>query len=102
MPRKLPPPTAPPRSLPSPTQDWIALSPTTAPELPDYGRIPTIAPPGAHRIAPVLEEMKRSGMKIDRENYIWMEYGAEPPDWGPELEAELPPELQDWSRFEKD
>jgi hypothetical protein len=44
--------------------------------------------------------MKRDGLTIDRENYIWCAYGADPREWGPELEAELPPELQDWSVFE--
>jgi hypothetical protein len=42
----------------------------------------------------VLERMKRDGLPIDRENYIWAAYGATPPEWGPELEAELPVELQ--------
>jgi hypothetical protein len=44
--------------------------------------------------------MKRPGMTIDRENYIWKAYG--PPEWGPELEAELSQELQDWSQFERE
>jgi hypothetical protein len=50
----------------------------------------------------VLESMRRACMTIDRENYIWKAYGADPPEWGPELEAELPQELQDWSQFERE
>jgi hypothetical protein len=35
----------------------------------------------------VLESMKRAGMTIDLENYIWKASGADPPEWAPELEA---------------
>jgi hypothetical protein len=54
------------------------------------------------RVDFVLKAMRRSGMTIDRENYIWKAYGADPPEWSAELEleAELPAELRDWSQFE--
>lgn len=72
MPRKLP-PNAPP--------GWIPASP----------------PDGTKSTHHVLESMKRDGLTIDRENYLWRAYGADwEGEWGPELEAELPEELRDW------
>ena len=37
---------------------------------------------------------------MTRENYISLAWGDPLPDWTPDLEAELPEELQDWSLFE--
>jgi hypothetical protein len=39
-------------------------------------------------------------MTIDRENYIWKAFGADPLEWGPEQEADLPEELQYFSQFD--
>jgi len=49
----------------------------------------------------VLHLMRKYGAPIDRESYIHFAYGQTVPDWTPELEAELPAELQDWSQFER-
>jgi hypothetical protein len=46
--------------------------------------------------------MKRDGIPITRENYLHIAYFGDVPDpWGAELEAELPPQLPDWSQFER-
>ena len=46
----------------------------------------------------VLEHMKKRGIPITRENYLfWNWLGDPPPEpLDPELEAELPEELQRW------
>jgi hypothetical protein len=49
----------------------------------------------------VLEGMKRDGAKITRASYLRRAYGKNLPEWTPELESELPEELQDWPQFEK-
>lgn len=48
----------------------------------------------------LLDLMRRSGIAITRENYIDIAWGQPLPDWTPELEAELPDDLQDFSLFE--
>ncbi|HKD27932.1 MAG TPA: hypothetical protein VKC66_18755 [Xanthobacteraceae bacterium] len=48
----------------------------------------------------VLGLMRKYGAPIDRESYIYFAYGSTGPEWTPEVEAELPYELQDWSQFE--
>ncbi len=56
----------------------------------------SLPPPG--KGSPELEEMRQMGMPLTREAWLSLNYGTEPPEeWGPELEATLPPELQDWS-----
>jgi hypothetical protein len=47
-----------------------------------------------------IELMKRSGIPVTRQNYIDAAWGNELPEWDAELEAQLPPDLQDWSLFE--
>jgi hypothetical protein len=37
---------------------------------------------------------------VTRENYIDLAYGQDVPEWTPEMEGELPEELQDWSQFD--
>jgi hypothetical protein len=52
----------------------------------------------------VVRTMRKYGHKgpITREEYIGFIHGkGEPKDWSPELEADLPEELQDWSVFER-
>lgn len=43
--------------------------------------------------------MKRLGIEPTRANYIWLNWGPAPDNWTPEMEMELPEELQDWSIF---
>jgi len=45
--------------------------------------------------------IERAGLPYTRENYIRFNWGRAVPDaeWTAEHEDELPPELQDWSRF---
>jgi hypothetical protein len=76
-----------------------AITPNQDEGAPYPGRIPQILDrPAAPDL--ILERMRRLGMTIDRENYIWCNWGADPPEWTAELEAELPEELRDWSQFE--
>jgi len=45
----------------------------------------------------VLEWMKRDGIAMTRENYLYLAYMGHPPsdeEWGAELEAMLPREFQ--------
>jgi hypothetical protein len=50
----------------------------------------------------LVEHMRKHGMPITRENYIRLNYGAEPPrEWTLEHELELPDELQDWTWIEQ-
>jgi hypothetical protein len=52
----------------------------------------------------VVRTMRKYGHKgpITREEYIGFIHGkGEPEEWGPEQEADLPEELQDWSLFEE-
>ncbi len=42
-----------------------------------------------------------NGIPVTRENYIDLAWGANPPEWNAELEAELPQELQNWSLFKE-
>ena len=43
----------------------------------------------------LLEWMKKNDVTIDRDTYIQLAWGNDPPDpWMPEHEAELPEELQ--------
>jgi len=44
--------------------------------------------------------MREAGIPVTRENYIAVNWGEPVQEWTSELEAELPEELQDWSRFE--
>ena len=45
--------------------------------------------------------MKTHGVAVTRERYIGLNWGSDAPTpWTPELEAELPDELQDWSSFQ--
>lgn len=43
--------------------------------------------------------MEANGVTVTRENYIGLAFGSEPPEWTPELEDQLPEDLQDWSKF---
>ncbi len=47
----------------------------------------------------VTRLMKRYKIPMTRENYLGLAYGDQRPEWGAELEASLPPQLQDWSQF---
>lgn len=49
--------------------------------------------------ASVIRVMQRAGIPITRENYIAYNWPEIPNPWPAELEAELPPFLQDWSQF---
>jgi hypothetical protein len=51
----------------------------------------------------VIALMRRYDIPVTRENYLDLAYaGVEiPHPWPAELEAELPPQLQDWPRFER-
>jgi hypothetical protein len=45
---------------------------------------------------PVIDFMRQNGIPLTRDNYVFIAYGAEPPDpWTPEHEAELPEVLQE-------
>jgi hypothetical protein len=47
------------------------------------------------RVEMVLEHMKKLGVPLTRENYLfWAYLGAPPEELGPEEEAELPEEFQ--------
>ena len=48
---------------------------------------------------PLVAMMKRDGIPVTRQNYLQMAYPTGLPEWSAELEAEMPPELQDWSQF---
>jgi hypothetical protein len=49
---------------------------------------------------PLAVFMRKEKIPLTRENYIALNYlGELPEDWTPEDEADLPAELQDWSRF---
>ena len=50
-------------------------------------------------IAQMVDNMKRDGVPVTRENYIARAYGDTPEPWTVEHEADLPYALQDWSRF---
>lgn len=44
--------------------------------------------------------MKRYNVPVTRDNYLHVAYmGEVPHPWTAELEANLPPQLQDWSQF---
>ncbi len=48
----------------------------------------------------VIEVLRSLRIPIDRVSYLRVKYSDEIPyPWTPELEAELPEELQDWRRF---
>ena len=47
----------------------------------------------------VLEALQRHGIPVTREAYLGLAYGEPVPELTAEQEAELPPELQDWTRF---
>ena len=50
----------------------------------------------------IIALMKKWDIPITREDYLHIAYFGEVPDsWGAELEANLPPQLQDWSQFER-
>jgi hypothetical protein len=42
----------------------------------------------------VVQLLLRVGLPVTRRNYIELNWLGEVPEWGAELEAELPPELQ--------
>jgi hypothetical protein len=47
--------------------------------------------------------MRENGMAITRESYLKLARGNSFPDpWTAQDEADLPPELQDWTRFQPD
>lgn len=74
-----------------------AITPNQDEGAPYPGRIPTIVPPGTGRQHNcVLSRMRRDGVPLTREDYIFMAYGATVTPWGAELESELPVEIQDW------
>lgn len=48
----------------------------------------------------VLHMMKKYDIPVTRENYLHLAYAGDVPHpWPAELEANLPPQLQDWSQF---
>ena len=50
----------------------------------------------------IILAMKESGVPVTREHYIDFAYMGDPPppeEWGAELEAQLPPQLQDFSKL---
>jgi hypothetical protein len=48
----------------------------------------------------LVQQMKQDGIPLTRDNYLHVAYFGETPDpWTPEHEADLPVELQDFSRF---
>jgi hypothetical protein len=54
--------------------------------------------PGQSR-DPIIDMMHAHGIPITREAYIELAYmGAPPSEWTAENEADLPAELQDWSK----
>jgi|AmaraimetFIIA100_FD_contig_41_20512653_length_576_multi_5_in_0_out_0_2 hypothetical protein len=53
---------------------------------------------------PVLRLMRRYGIPVTRERYVFLNFMGSPPapeEWMLEHELELPEELQDLSRFER-
>jgi hypothetical protein len=50
---------------------------------------------------PVVALMKKCNIPITRQNYLDLAYCGQLPEWGAELESNLPAELQDWSQFER-
>jgi len=48
---------------------------------------------------PIIEMLEELGFPVTRENYLNMAYPGNLPEWTPELEAELPQELQDFSKI---
>ena len=45
--------------------------------------------------------LKKFGLEVNRENYIWAAWGNEPPSpWTAEDETRLPEALQNWDKFE--
>lgn len=48
---------------------------------------------------PGLVTLRRYGIPVTRENYLSLAFGDPVPELSAEQEADLPPELQDWSRF---
>jgi hypothetical protein len=49
----------------------------------------------------VVAMMRRAGIPLTRQNFIEVNWGEPPPTpWTPELESEIPEELQDWSQVQ--
>jgi hypothetical protein len=49
----------------------------------------------------ILKWMRELNISITRQNFIDANWGDDPPDpWTVEAEAEIPPELQDWTWLE--
>ena len=49
----------------------------------------------------IIRSMKKYVIPITRANYIEFAYGCSEDNLDAELEADLPEELQDWSRFQR-
>jgi hypothetical protein len=49
---------------------------------------------------PVIEMLGELGLPVTRQYYIDLNWSPVPDPWTPDDEAELPEELQDWTRFE--
>ncbi len=49
---------------------------------------------------PLAKWMLSNGIPVSRESYMHMNWGNKLPEWTPELEAELPEELQRWDLFQ--
>lgn len=46
-----------------------------------------------------VDLMRRAGIALTRENFIALNWGDDPPEpWTAGLEAEIPEELQDWTK----
>ena len=49
----------------------------------------------------LVEDMKKAGIPVTRQNYIEANWGMPlPSPWDAEYETELPEDLQDWSLFD--
>jgi len=56
-----------------------------------------------HQPGALLQWMQENGVAITRDAYLKLAKGSSLPDpWTAEEEANLPPELQDWTRFQPD
>lgn len=51
---------------------------------------------GSHDEDPLLSLMNEHNIPLTRENYLTLAYMGDPPEWCPELEAEIPEQFQDW------
>src|SRR6187401_1388187 len=53
--------------------------------------------PGSSQDDPVIALLNEHGIPVTRETYLDVAHMGQPPKWHPELEADLPEHLQDWT-----